>query len=62
MSEIEQYYTPREVAARLRVSTRTLARLLAGAAPQIASVRVGRQVRIAGSAIDRFLRERAGAR
>lgn len=62
VAEIEQHYTPAEVAARLRVSRRTVARLIAGVRPKLASVRIGRQVRIAGSVVDRFLREHGSTR
>ena len=49
---VETFFTIAEVAARLRVSTRTLRRLVRSGA--LSCVRVGRRVRISVAALDAF--------
>lgn len=52
---LEAHYTQAEVAAALRISVRTVKRLLAGPDPRLPSVHIGRLVRIPSSAVTNFL-------
>jgi len=50
----ERYYTVEEVAKLLRVHKRTIMRFIE--AKQLRAIRVGRQLRIAESALEEYLR------
>jgi excisionase family DNA binding protein len=54
----ERYFTPKEVAARLRVTEKTLRTWIAQ--KKLRAVRVGRFWRISESALRSFLRENGG--